>query len=80
MRRLDPAIIAAMFRVPVSGQEAAFDPRDLAGIRVLAFNLRFSREPQERTTHVGRYGLFTGVTDLMCAPMNIIELRREGAC
>jgi len=44
-----------------------------------ARTLRFQREPRERLTHFGWYGLFSGVVDLMCAPMNFIELRREGA-
>lgn len=38
----------------------------------------FKREPPERITYFGWYGMFSGVTDLMCAPMNAIELRREG--
>ena len=33
----------------------------------------FRREPAERITHFGWYGLFSGVTDLMCAPMNFID-------
>ena len=41
--------------------------------------LTFSREPRERMTYFGWYGLYSGVTDLMCAPLNFIELRREGA-
>ena len=44
-----------------------------SGVRI------FEREPRERITYFGWYGLFSGVTDLMCAPMNAIELRREGA-
>jgi len=40
--------------------------------------LRFRREPADRLTYFGWYGLFSGVADLMCAPMNFIELRREG--
>ena len=39
----------------------------------------FRREPPERITYFGWYGLFSGVTDLMCAPMNAIERYREGA-
>ena len=38
----------------------------------------FKREPRERITYFGWYGMFSGVTDLMCAPMNATELRREG--
>lgn len=41
--------------------------------------LQYKREPPDRLTHFGWYGLFSGVADLMCAPMNFIELRREGA-
>jgi len=41
--------------------------------------LRFSREPRERVTHFGWYGIYSGVSDLMCAPMNFLELRRDGA-
>ena len=41
--------------------------------------LVFTREPREPITYFGWYGLFSGVTDLMCAPMNFDELRREGA-
>ena len=41
--------------------------------------LKFTREPRERVTYFGWYGLYSGVTDLMCAPMNFLELRREGA-
>ena len=41
--------------------------------------LRFTREPAEQLTHFGWYGIYSGVADLMCAPMNFIELRREGA-
>ncbi len=37
----------------------------------------FKREPRERITYFGWYGMFSGVTDLMCAPMNATELRRE---
>lgn len=44
----------------------------------VARTLSFKREPRERLTHFGWYGLFSGVADLMCAPMNFIELRREG--
>ena len=43
-----------------------------------AQTLRFSREPADRLTHFGWYGVFSGVADLMCAPLNFIELRREG--
>jgi hypothetical protein len=39
----------------------------------------FRREPAERITYFGWYGLYSGVTDLMCAPMNVIERYREGA-
>ena len=39
----------------------------------------FRREPRERITFFGWYGLFSGVTDLMCAPMNAVERQREGA-
>jgi hypothetical protein len=41
--------------------------------------LRFSREPRERMTYFGCYGSYSGFTDLMCAPLNFLELRREGA-
>jgi len=33
----------------------------------------FKREPPERITYFGWHGLFSGVTDLMCAPMNFID-------
>jgi hypothetical protein len=39
----------------------------------------FEREPRERITYFGWYGIFSGITDLMCAPMNAIERFREGA-
>ena len=39
----------------------------------------FKRESPERLTFFGWYGMFSGVTDLMCAPLNAIELRRDGA-
>jgi len=39
----------------------------------------FQREPAQRITYFGWYGLFSGVADLMCAPMNAVERRREGA-
>jgi hypothetical protein len=39
----------------------------------------FRREPRDRITYFGWYGLFSGVTDLMCAPMNAIERQRGGA-
>lgn len=39
----------------------------------------FKREPRERITYFGWYGMFSGVTDLMCAPLNAIERLREGA-
>jgi hypothetical protein len=39
----------------------------------------FRRESPEHVTYFGWYGLFSGVTDLMCAPMNAIERYREGA-
>lgn len=39
----------------------------------------FRREPSERITHFGWYGLFSGVTDLMCAPMNFIDTLEYGA-
>ena len=37
----------------------------------------FRREPPERITHSGWYGLFSGVTDLMCAPMNFIDALKD---
>ncbi len=39
----------------------------------------FRREPRDRLNYFGWYGMFSGVTDLMCAPMNATERRREGA-
>ena len=45
----------------------------------VARTLTFRREPRERITYFGWYGLFSGVTDLMCAPTNAIERHREGA-
>jgi hypothetical protein len=39
----------------------------------------FRREPRDRITYFGWYGLLSGVTDLLCAPMNAIERQREGA-
>ena len=39
----------------------------------------FQREPAERITYFGWYGLFSGVTDLMCAPMNAVERQSGGA-
>jgi hypothetical protein len=41
--------------------------------------LVFTREPRERLTYFGWYGIFSGISDLMCAPMNFQELDREGA-
>jgi len=41
--------------------------------------LVFTREPRERLTYFGWYGIFSGISDLMCAPMNFQELHREGA-
>ena len=32
----------------------------------------FEREPREGITDFGWYGMFSGVTDLMCAPINAI--------
>lgn len=55
-----------------------YDPTYYTG-RWVAQTLRFIREPRERITHFSWYGLFSGVADLMCAPMNFRELRREGA-
>ena len=37
------------------------------------------REPRERLTYFGWYGLYSGISDMMCAPMNFEELGREGA-
>ncbi|MED5534587.1 MAG: hypothetical protein VX690_02675 [Pseudomonadota bacterium] len=39
----------------------------------------FKRESPERLTFFGWYGMFSGVTDLMCAPLNAVERQREGA-
>ncbi len=39
----------------------------------------FRREPPERITFFGWHGLFSGVTDLMCAPLNSIDRYRGGA-
>jgi len=39
----------------------------------------FKRESSERLTFFGWYGMFSGVADLMCAPLNAVELRRDGA-
>ena len=39
----------------------------------------FRREAPQRITFFGWYGIFSGVTDLMCAPMNAVERRRAGA-
>ena len=39
----------------------------------------FKRESPERLTFFGWYGMFSGVTDLMCAPLNAIERQRDGA-
>ena len=39
----------------------------------------FRRESSERLTFFGWYGMFSGVADLMCAPLNAVELRRDGA-
>jgi hypothetical protein len=38
----------------------------------------FAREPRDRITY-GWYGIFSGVTDLMCAPANADERLRGGA-
>jgi len=40
--------------------------------------LVFTREPRERLTYFGWYGLFSGISDLMCAPLNSQELGRQG--
>lgn len=39
----------------------------------------FKRESPERLTFFGWYGMFSGVTDLMCAPLNAVERRSEAA-
>ena len=39
----------------------------------------FKRESPDRITFFGWYGIFSGVTDLICAPMNAVERQREGA-
>ena len=39
----------------------------------------FKRELPETLTFFGWYGMFSGVTDLMCAPLNAIERQRDGA-
>ncbi len=45
----------------------------------VAYTRYFEREPAERITYFGWYGLFSGVTDLLCAPMNAVERHSEGA-
>ena len=37
------------------------------------------RVPREYMTFFGWYGMFSGIADLMCAPMNATERQREGA-
>ena len=39
----------------------------------------FEREPREGITFFGWYGMFSGVMDMMCAPMDAVERRRSGA-
>ena len=39
----------------------------------------FRRESPERLTFFGWYGMFSGVADLMCAPLNAVERQRDGA-
>ena len=39
----------------------------------------FRRESPDRLTFFGWYGIFSGVTDLMCAPLNAVERQRDGA-
>ena len=39
----------------------------------------FKRESPQRLTFFGWYGMFSGVTDLMCAPLNAVERQRDGA-
>ena len=39
----------------------------------------FKRESPETLTFFGWYGMFSGVTDLICAPLNAVERRRDGA-
>ena len=39
----------------------------------------FKREPREGITFFGWYGIFSGVMDMMCAPLDAAERRRPGA-
>jgi len=39
----------------------------------------FKRESRERLTFFDWYGMYSGVTDLMCAPLNAVERQRAGA-
>lgn len=39
----------------------------------------FEREPREGITFFGWYGIFSGVMDMMCAPLDADERRRPGA-
>jgi len=69
-RRIEPDLI--------EHQMVLYDPEFYTAPYV-AETRYFRREPRERITYFGWYGLFSGVTDLMCAPMNAIERYREGA-
>ena len=48
-----------------------FDSGQLKGFRVPGS--RFRRIPREDATYYGWYGLFGGITDAICAPMNEVE-------
>jgi len=39
----------------------------------------FKRESPETLTFFGWYGMFSGMIDLMCAPLNAVERQRDGA-
>jgi hypothetical protein len=38
----------------------------------------FKKEPRERVTHFGWYGLFSGLGELICAPMNASPINKKG--
>jgi len=59
-------------------QMTLYDPISYTALWVSDTRI-FKRESPERLTFFGWYGMFSGVTDLMCAPLNAIERQRDGA-
>ncbi|MFP6829516.1 MAG: hypothetical protein VCC36_10860 [Gammaproteobacteria bacterium] len=72
-------VIGVMPRIGLADAGLLRTSYPLDDARGYCIDKNFKRESPERLTFFGWYGMFSGVTDLMCAPLNAVERRREGA-